>query len=116
MHLHRQADRTVKVFDKYAEIVPVPQVFPLMLTQQFVKRFAVLPAQGDALQRVGMAGIDGVYGGTDPLLRLVSVHRLISEKVAEQLPAEIYPEHAVPAEKHRPVPRLSLVAHGVSSF
>ena len=83
MHLHRQPDRAVKVFDKDTEIVTVAQILPLVLAQQRIKRFSVFSAQGDALQRVGMAGIDGVNAGAYPLLRQIAVHGLVTEKVAK---------------------------------
>ena len=102
--LHGKTDGAVQILDQHPQIFSVTQIFLRILGQQFVEGLSVLPAQGDALQRVGVARVQGPDTGADPFLRLAAIFGGIPQKVVKQLAAQVDTKNAAAAEKDRVQP------------
>ena len=112
MHLHGQADGAVQELDQHAQILALAQALLLVGGEQLIKGHAVFLADGDALQWIGVARIDGAHRRGDPLLGIEAVLGGVTHEVVEQLAAQIDAEHPVPAEEYR----MIVDCHGCCSF
>ena len=112
MHLHRQADGAVQELDQHAQILALAQALLFVGGEQFAEGHAVLLADGDALQGIGVARIDGAHRRGDPLLRIEAILGGIAHEIVEQFAAQIDAEDPVPAEKDR----MIVDCHGCCSF
>ena len=104
--LHGQADGAVQILDQHADIFTFTQAVGLVLLEKLGKGQLGALHHGDALQRAGGIGVDGMDSGCDPLLRMEAILRGIPQEVTEELAAQINTEHPVALKKDRSLPKL----------
>ena len=104
--LHGQADGAVQILDQHADIFTVSQTVCPVLLEKLGKGQIGALHHGDALQRAGGIGVDGMDGGSDPLLRMEAILRGVPQEVTEEPAAQIDAEHPVTLKKDRSLPKL----------
>jgi hypothetical protein len=109
--LHGQANGTVKEFYKDTQILPISKILLFMLPQELIEGSTVFGTEGDPLQRIGMAGIDGPDRGADPFFGVVTVRSFLADKSIQQFAAKINAENTVFSEKDREIPGEACGVH-----
>jgi len=100
MRLGGQPHRAIERFDQHVETLAASH-FIRVFRQQGRKRDIGFLDCGKPFQSIRRIRVERAHLGSDPLLRLITVHGFVAEKLLEELASGIDPEDPVSIEEKR---------------